>query len=402
MTRVLVVEDSATQAEELRLILESHGYEIQTAPDGAAGFEHAVRGGFDLVLTDIVMPKLSGYELCRKLKDDTRTRNVPVIIVTTLSDPMDIIQGLECGADNFITKPYEPDHLLGRVATILESRRMRREGMLRVGVEILFMGKKFMITSDKQQVLDLLVSTFEDVVRKNRELTTSKAALESANRELEAFSYSVSHDLRTPLRAIDGFSKILLEDYASQLDERGREHVSRVRGGARRMSELIDDLLELSRVTRADLRTTAVDLTTIARAVAAEVRATAPERSAEFVIEEGLSVMGDAKLLRIVLENLIGNAWKFTTRVAARIEIGSHEAGTERVCFVRDNGAGFDMKYASKLFGPFQRLHHESEFPGTGIGLATVQRIIHRHGGRTWAQGEVGRGATFYFTFPLE
>jgi two-component system sensor histidine kinase/response regulator len=400
MTRVLVVEDSATQAKELRLILESEGYEVETAPDGSAGFELLARGAFDLVLTDIVMPSMSGYELCRELKNDVRTRELPVIIVTTLSDPMDIIQGLECGADNFVTKPYEPDHLLARIATILESRRLRREGMLRVGVEILFMGKKFLITSDKQQVLDLLVSTFEDVVRKNRELVGSKTALEAANKELETFSYSVSHDLRAPLRTITSFSQILVEEHGDKLDERGREHLARVQEGARRMAELIDDLLQLARVTRTALQKTSVDLTKLARVVAAELRETAPDRAVEFVIQDGLSAIGDAKLLRVVFDNLLGNAWKFTARVAARIEVGSSHGASEPVYYIRDNGAGFDMKFASNLFGPFQRLHSDADFAGTGIGLATVQRIIHRHGGRIWAEGMVGRGATIHFTLP--
>jgi two-component system sensor histidine kinase/response regulator len=400
MTRVLIVEDSATQMEELRLILESEGYEVVTAPDGSAGLERFARDVFDLVLTDIVMPNMSGYELCRKLKDDARTREVPVIIVTTLADPMDIIQGLECGADNFITKPYEPDHLLVRIATILESRRLRREGILRVGVEILFMGRKFLITSDKQQVLDLLVSTFEDVVRKNRELVGSKAALEAANKELETFSYSVSHDLRGPLRTINSFSQILIEDYGDKLDARGHEHLVRVQEGVRRMGELIDDLLQLSRVTSGGLEKTHVDLTKLARTVAAELRETAPDRSAEFVIQDGLSAIGDPRLLRVVVDNLLGNAWKFTARGIARIEVGKSQGGKLPIYFVRDNGAGFDMKFASKLFGPFQRLHSDRDFAGTGIGLATVQRIIHRHGGRIWAEGVVGRGATIYFTLP--
>jgi len=400
MTRVLVVEDSATQAAELRLILESEGYEIETAVDGAAGLELLTRASFDLVLTDIVMPNLSGYELCRAVKEDARTLHIPVIIVTTLSDPMDIIQGLECGADNFVTKPYEPEQLLARIATILESRRLRRAGMLRVGIEILFMGKTFLITSDKQQVLDLLVSTFEDVVRKNRELIRSKAALEAANKELEAFSYSVSHDLRAPLRAVKGFTTILADEYGGRLDEIGLEYLARVQDATRRMSELIDDLLELARMTCVAVEKSQVDITKLARDVAMELSAANPEHPVALVVEDGLSALADARLLRVVFDNLLGNAWKFTARVAARIEVGrSHGAG-ECVYFVRDNGAGFDMKRASKLFSPFQRLHSDREFSGTGVGLATVQRIIHRHGGRIWADAAVGRGATICFTLP--
>jgi len=231
------------------------------------------------------------------------------------------------------------------------------------------------------------------------------AELEAANRELEAFAYSVSHDLRAPLRAMDGFSLALLEDNAAQLDDAGRAHLGRVRAAAQRMSDLIDNLLLLSRVARAELRRDDVDLTAVAHAVAAELRAAHPDRAVELRIAAGLRVRGDERLLRLVIENLLGNAWKFTAGCRlATIEVGSAavappdapRAGT--AYFVRDNGAGFDMAHADKLFEPFQRLHTITEFPGTGIGLASVHRIIRRHGGHVWAQGAVGRGATVYFT----
>jgi light-regulated signal transduction histidine kinase (bacteriophytochrome) len=228
--------------------------------------------------------------------------------------------------------------------------------------------------------------------------------LEEANRELEAFSYSVSHDLRAPLRSIEGFSQILLEDYGDKLDEEGEDYLGRVRAASRRMAFLIDDLLDLSRVSRRPLRRELVDLSTQTREIAAELGKSQPEREAEFVIADGLTANGDARLLRLALENLLGNAWKFTSREEkARIEFGSTTLeGRERVYFVRDNGMGFDEAYAGKLFGAFQRLHGPEEFEGTGIGLATVQRIVRRHGGRVWAEGEVGQGATFFFTLDGE
>ena len=225
------------------------------------------------------------------------------------------------------------------------------------------------------------------------------AQLNAFNRELEAFSYSVSHDLRAPLRSIDGFSKILLEDYADELDEEGNDYLKRVRAASQRMGQLIDDLLDLSRMTRSEMRRESVDLSDLAKSFAEELKRSQPERGVEFLIEGGLLVEGDKSLLRVVLENLLRNAWKFTGKQThARIEFGALEQEDKRAYFVRDNGAGFDMAYADKLFGAFQRLHGGSEFEGTGIGLATVQRIIHRHGGRVWAEGRVGCGATFYFT----
>lgn len=234
---------------------------------------------------------------------------------------------------------------------------------------------------------------------KNLQLASANAQLEATNEELEAFSYSVSHDLRAPLRAIDGFSQALLEDYSDKLDEEGKDALNRVRAAAQRMAELIDHLLSLSQTTRSELVREDVDLSQMARVVAGELAETDSSRKVKFVIEEGLAVNADPRLLRIVVENLLGNAWKFTSKNNHTcIEFGSMKDNGTPVYFVRDDGSGFDMTYANKLFGAFQRLHKATEFTGTGIGLATVQRIIHRHGGRVWAQGMLDQGATFFFT----
>ena len=225
------------------------------------------------------------------------------------------------------------------------------------------------------------------------------AELEAANQELEAFSYSVSHDLRAPLRAMDGFSMALLEDCAGKLDETAQDHLRRIRAGSQRMAELIDDLLNLSQVTRTEMRRERVDLTVMAEEIGAELRRLQPDREGNLVVAPALTADADARMLRLVLNNLLDNAWKFTSRRAqACIEVGARELDGQRVFFVRDNGAGFDMAYAGRLFGAFQRLHSTQEFEGTGIGLAIVQRIIHRHGGRVWAEGAVEQGAIVYFT----
>ena len=223
--------------------------------------------------------------------------------------------------------------------------------------------------------------------------------LEAANKELEAFSYSVSHDLRAPLRSIDGFSLALIEDYGDKLDAEAKAHLERIRAATERMAQLIDDLLKLARVTRSEMRNEAVDLSALAQVILAEFQTLEPERSVECVVQDGVACRGDPQLLRVVLENLLGNAWKFTTKKPkAKIEFGMFQRDGERVYFVRDDGQGFDMTYVDKLFGTFQRLHSMTEFPGTGIGLASVRRIIHRHGGRTWAEGAEHQGATFFFT----
>ncbi len=243
----------------------------------------------------------------------------------------------------------------------------------------------------------------EQIRRLNAELEQRvierTAQLEATNKELEAFSYSVSHDLRAPLRAIDGFSQILLEDYANRLDAQGADSLRRVRSASQLMGQLIDDLLMLSRVTRAVIQHERVDLSAAARAIAADLQKAHPQRRVRCRIAEGLAVEGDPRLLEIALRNLLDNAWKFTgTRAQATIEVGSSDRDGRLAFFVKDNGVGFDMAYADRLFGAFQRLHPVAEFEGTGIGLAIVQRIISRHGGRVWAEGATGEGATFYFT----
>lgn len=235
--------------------------------------------------------------------------------------------------------------------------------------------------------------------RAQRELAEHRAQLEAANKELEAFSYSVSHDLRAPLRSIQGFSHVLLEDCQAQLTDHGRDALRRICAAVQRMERLIDAMLALSRITRSELRHEVVDLSAIARAVAADLRKQEPERVVGIVIQPDLTAEGDSHLLRVVLENLLGNAWKATARRSGgRIEFGVSDEHGRRAFFVRDNGIGFDPVYAHKLFGALQTLHRRTEFPGSGIGLATVQRIITRHGGTVWAVGEPDKGAVFSFT----
>ena len=230
---------------------------------------------------------------------------------------------------------------------------------------------------------------------------TRTQELVEANKNLESFSYSISHDLRAPLRSMDGFSQILLEDYADKLNEQGKHHLQRVRKASQHMSELIEDLLKFSRTTRQEIKYETVNLTQLAKALVKSLQDAEPKRQVEFIIQPKLVGKGNTHLLQLVLQNLLGNAWKFTIKnPSAKIELGVTQTGNKKTYFVRDNGVGFDMKYAGKLFGTFQRLHSDEAFTGTGIGLATVKRIINRHGGRVWAEGEVDKGACFYFTLP--
>ena len=223
--------------------------------------------------------------------------------------------------------------------------------------------------------------------------------LQAANKELEAFSYSVSHDLRAPLRAIDGFSQALIEDYNDQLDEDAQTYLSRLRTASQRMGELTDALLILSRVTRSEVSYNAVDLSEIVKMIISDLKRAEPRKNVEIIIEPKIIVEGDQQLLRVALENLLSNSWKFTRKKEnTKLEFGKVDQNGKPAYFIKDNGAGFDMTYADKLFGAFQRLHSVDEFEGTGVGLATVQRIFHRHNGDIWAESEVGKGATFYFT----
>ena len=250
---------------------------------------------------------------------------------------------------------------------------------------------------------DRLLESQDQVRRMNADLEHRVAArtlqLESANRELEAFAYAVSHDLRAPLRSMSGFSQIVFENAPEGLDEKNLDYLRRIRDASLHMSALIDDLLNLSRISRSEMTPRQTNLSQIATEAAATIRDRYPGRSVELTIAPGLTVEGDTRLLRIALENLLDNAWKYSARIDhARVTLGCQQNDGERVFFVRDNGIGFDMAYSGKLFGPFQRLHAEADFPGTGIGLVTVQRIIARHGGRIWAEAQPGHGATFYFT----
>jgi PAS domain S-box-containing protein len=285
-----------------------------------------------------------------------------------------------------------------------EEQEVMRSGLPLVDYEELVVwpnGAQNWISTTKMPLRDQtgkIIGTF-GISRDINHRKLAEVALRTARDELEAFSYSVSHDLRAPLRGIDGWSQALLEDYGDRLDEQGKSYINRVRSEIQRMGQLIDDLLQLSHLTRFEMNKQLVDLSAIAQTIAARLQESEPQRQVDFKIHPGLSVQGDSHLLEVALSNLLGNAFKFTGKTPqARIEFGQTEIQGQPAFFVRDNGAGFDMAYTQRLFGAFQRLHKTSDFSGTGIGLAIVQRVIHRHGGRVWAEAGVNQGATFYFS----
>jgi two-component system NtrC family sensor kinase len=384
--RILTVDDSPTYLHEVAAQLRQEGYDVVPARSGEEALELLAVQSVDCILLDLVMPGLSGQETCRRIKGTAVWRDIPLIMHTALEAQDDIIEGINAGADDYVAKSSDLDVLRARVRAQLRRKQFEDENR---GI--------------REQLLQKEV----EVVAANsaRELAEARAVfveqLERKNSELEAFSYSVSHDLRAPLRSIDGFSQLLLDKHAGNLDAEAQEYLRFVREAAQRMGELIDDLLLLSRVGRAELRRDRIDLSSIARVVAEELEKNDPDRQVILCIQDQLLAEADSRLMRVAFENLIGNAWKFTVKVSEpRIEVGANQTGEDTVFFVRDNGAGFDMQHAENLFRPFQRLHSESDFPGTGIGLATVHRIIDRHGGRIWAESAVGQGTSLYFTIP--
>jgi two-component system sensor histidine kinase/response regulator len=411
---VLIVEDSMIQAEMLRRLLAREGYRVTLAKDGAEGLAAARKERPKAIISDITMPVMDGFEMCRAIRRDAALQDTPVILLTMLSDATDVVRGLAAGADCYVTKPYNEPYLLSRLkAIVIEPPRRNEE---KIEVELTLDGEKHRVGVGPRQMLNLLVSTYENAVLQNRELMSTQdrlkelsehlaeqsRELEETNKDLESFAYSVSHDLRTPLRAIDGFSSLVMEQYADKLDDEGKRLLTVVRSNTQQMSQLIDDILAFSRSGRLGMSISEVDMDTLAHQILDELMPSAAQRDLKVEISPLPAVRGDHAMLRQVWRNLLANAVKFTARKpSALIQVGSSVEGEENVFFVKDNGAGFDMRYVDKLFGVFQRLHGTKEFEGTGIGLAIVKRIVTRHDGRVWAQGKPDEGATIYFTLPV-
>ena len=581
---ILIAEDSPTQAEQLKHYLSARGYSVSLAVDGKQALAAALANKPAMLITDVVMPEMDGYTLCSKVKSSKTLKDVPVVLLTSLARPQDILKGLECGADSFIRKPYDDKYLVSRVEYILANQELRKTDRLKVGVQLQFGGQAHFITAEKQQILDFLISTYEGAVQINEELETkqrelarerdllhtlmdnvpdfisfkdtagrfttingalartlgisrpedalgdtdfdyfteafaqqtladeqdvlrtgkpligkveeihlrnklpawisttkmvvrdldgkiigtfgvsrditeskhaeqelqlAKENLESrvaertselaqaneqlqielaerkraeeqvrklnedlerrvaertvqlvaANKELDAFSYSVSHDLRTPLRHISGFTDVLVAEHSSQLGPEAQELLKFIQDGSQKMNLMIGDLLNLARLDRHEAVSKMTPLNSLVEDVLKHLKSEIDGRKVDWHIGSLPTVNCDPGLLQQAFTNLLSNAVKYTRRREhAVIEVDQMTIDGEAVIYVRDNGAGFDSKYAGKLFGAFQRFHTAEEFEGTGVGLATVQRIIRKHGGRIWAEAECGKGATFYFT----
>jgi two-component system sensor histidine kinase/response regulator len=365
---ILMVDDDATKRFALKAILAPLGQDVIEAASGADALRQLLRQDFAVVLLDVKMPVMDGFETAQLIRQRPRSELTPIIFVTALDQAeTDMRRGYDLGAVDFVFAPVVPAILRAKVMVFVELYKAQAE-------------------------LRRYRTQLEDLVQERT------AALTAVNRELEAFSYSVSHDLRGPLEAFDGLSRSLVEGYGGSLDAKAKDYLMRMRRASERMTSAFDGLQALFQLTGGEIHRERVDMTVISTEVWDELRAENPKRHVAIKIAPDLHVSGDQRLVRILVGNLLSNAWKFTSKEAtAAVEVGSEVVDGETRTFVRDNGVGFDMIYGHKLFGAFQRLHSQSEFPGAGIGLATVRRIVNRHGGRAWAEGAVGDGATFYF-----
>ena len=385
-SRILILDNERERADRLLETLVAHGYETLVAISAAGALSHLRDEGFDLLLSSFILPEADGVTVTAKaLEIDPR---LIVVVIGGQPTVEAAVDAMKAGAFDYILKPLDLASLLPVLARGMEVRR------LRPGNSHLHKTLRMESASLYHQVGELKA----DLELRVRDRT---AQLESANKELEAFSYSVSHDLRSPLRHIDGFVELLRKHGSPSMDEKSLEYLEIISQSAKRMGRLIDDLLAFSRMGRAGMQASQVSLTRLVTEARRALEEETDGRSIIWNIGALPEVTGDPAMLRLVLTNLMSNAVKYTrNRVQARIEIGSSNGGSEAVIFIRDNGVGFDMRYATNLFGVFQRLHRAEEFEGTGIGLASVRRIIQRHGGRTWAEGIVDRGAAFYFSLP--
>jgi len=365
---ILLVDDDSTKRFAMKAILAPLGQNVVEAASGPDALRQLLKQDFAVILLDVRMPGMDGFEAAQLIRQRPRSELTPIIFVTALDRAeTDMGRGYDLGAVDFVFAPVVPAIMRAKVTVFVELYKA-------------------------QQELRRYRTQLERLVQ---ERTT---ALTAINRELEAFSYSVSHDLRAPLLSFNGLNRTLLDDYGDALDPRAKDYLQRMRLASERMTSVFDGLQTLFRLTSGEIHREPCDISAMAAEVVDEMRAANPSRNVEVEIASGMSASADPRLARILLTNLVSNAFKFTSKEpAARIEIGTEIVDGDTRLFVRDNGVGFDMIYAHKLFGAFQRLHSQSQFPGAGIGLATVRRIVNRHGGRAWAEGAVGEGATFYF-----
>jgi len=364
---ILIVDDQETNTFLLTELLREEGFTNLVATTDSKQVEQLYREqNFDLIVLDLQMPAPDGFEIMARLRAVGKDIYLPILVLTVQTDPEYRLRALQSGAKDFLTKPFDRVEVVTRIRNMLEIRAI-----------------------------------YNVMLEQNSQLSNNAVQLKAINKELESFSYSVAHDLRAPLRRLDGFSKLLLKDYEETLGESGKSLLDSICRQTKHMGSLINDLLCLSQISRNTLQRQKLDLSVIATGVINQLKEAEPQRSVYFETRPNLFVHADPGLMNIVLTNLISNAWKYSrTQERAHIQIGLENLNGKEVFFIRDNGVGFDMKYAENLFSPFFRMHSTIDYQGNGIGLATVQRIVHRHGGNIWAEAAPNKGATFYLVLP--
>jgi signal transduction histidine kinase len=409
--RILIAEDSPTQAEQLRFLLEERGYNVTAAADGMQALAAARKEKPTLVISDVMMPELDGYGLCREIKADEALREIPVILLTSLGSPNDVIKGLECGADFFLRKPYDERHMLSRVDHVLCNRTLRASAGIRGDLEVVLSGQRHSINSGRQQILDLLISTYEEAVRINEELASSNRQLEIRNSEVERsskfkdqFLSTMSHELRTPLNAVMGFSELLSDARYGPLNERQQRYVNHIHAGGQHLLQLINDILDLSQIEAGRLQLSLENAPVLANLaeVSNALQPLVDKKSQTLVLHASpeLTVLADSTRLRQMLMNLLGNAIKFTP-AGGKIELSARRAGEDVRIEVRDSGPGIPPEEQQRIFEAFHRLRQSDKAAeGTGLGLAITLSLVELHGGRLGLESEPGVGSCFYFTLP--
>ncbi len=406
---VLLVEDSATQAMYFAAILRRAGHDVDIAASCEAALTSLGQRAYDIVVSDLLLPLRSGFELCAAIAALPEDGRPPVVLLTGDPDWRHVLGGLEAGASGFVSKQQPSEDLVECVRAVLARETCGppdQAQRLKVG----FMGSDFDLPAGRDRVLRTVVSSFEYLVRReqsqnrelrvlNEQLVTQVGRLAQLNEELGTINYGFAHDMRGPLRTIHGLSEMLAEDFSEQADDGARDLLGRLMGATHRLTTLVSDLEAFSKLYHTAIQPAEIDLAPLAEAIADELRRGSPLRHVEFKIHAALRAKADRGLVSTVLQHLLRNAWTFTaSRPVAHIEVGAEPSGDSPVFYVRDDGDGFDPRFADKLFRPFAHLHHDAPRRGSGLGLAAVRQIVTLHGGRVWAEGSPDKGATFYFT----
>lgn len=402
---IVACEDSLVQAKRLEHLFKKNSISYKMFYNASDAYDSITESKPALIISDVIMPGINGFEFCTKIKGNESFKDIPVILLTALQDSDDIIRGLQSGADNFITKPYRENEIVERIEHLLENKVISNEIEDKSSIKLKFKGNEYLITSSKRQIVDLLISVYETASNRNTEITEIKSQLERSNEELkhansdlDSFSRSVSHDLRSPLSVIIGFAATILDNPESSISLEEKEYLGYIRDSANEMSYLISDLLAFSQSGITVLNKEELNLSILANDKIENLLIRYPKINPEIAIQDCMIDLADKNLMGIVLDNLLDNSIKYSSKENKPIiKFTSEESFGSRVYCISDNGSGFDSDKAEELFKPFVR-YHDKEYSGTGVGLSTVKRIIERHGGTIWAESSVGEGAKFYFT----